>query len=80
MIRRLGTAGPALEAALRKPLIEVTSWLERRSDMPSRFAKYHSLLADPAAECTRIREFPGVSLDVAAMAAQVYPSLHRQKS
>jgi len=84
MIRRLGTSGGALGPeplmrAMEDHLRLVMAGMERRPDCRIHLVAYHALLAEPRRESEAIRDFLEVDLDVAAMAAQVDPSLYRQR-
>lgn len=84
MIRKRGTAGAAvkpevLSAALEAHSRQVAAWLERQPHLRVRWTAYHAVLAQPRAESEAIAAFLGIPLDVARMAAQVDPALHRQR-
>ena len=84
MITRLGTKGPALEAAmmaaaLKAHLAQTTAWLDRQSHLKTHRVEYHKLLREPLAQSKEIVGFLEVPLDVEAMAAQVDVTLYRQQ-
>jgi Sulfotransferase domain len=85
MIRRRETRGAALEpaalmAALELHLKQVANWLSARPDLSVCRLPYHELLAEPKATAARLAGFLNLPLDTEAMARQVDPSLHRQRS
>jgi hypothetical protein len=85
MIRRLGTAGPALAdesmaAALRAHVAQVSAWLDRQPNFTLLPIKYGDLLRNPDGAAEAVCQFVGVSLDTRAMALQVDISLHRQRA
>ena len=65
--------------AMEDHLRLVMAGMERRPDCRIHLVAYHALLAEPRRESEAIRDFLEVDLDVAAMAAQVDPSLYRQR-
>ena len=84
MIRRRGTAGPPLGreqmmSALQVHRNLVMNWIKASSNISLCVVLYHELLRDPAGVCQTVQQFLGQPLDVAAMAAQVDPSLYRQR-
>jgi hypothetical protein len=54
--------------------------LERRPCMRALFVQYGDVLAEPAAQAERVRDFLGLPLDVAAMAGAVDPALYRNRA
>jgi len=83
MLRNRGTEGPklvpaALEPVLQAHLAQVNAWLRTRPDLAVLKVGFHDVLADPRREAESMARFLGLPLDVAAMARQVDPSLHRQ--
>lgn len=85
MIRRRGTSGAplpeaALIAGLRAHLTQVNAWLGQRPDILVVRLEYHSVLRDPRSAARNVRDFLQQGLDVEAMAAQVDPSLYRQRT
>ncbi len=85
MISNLGTRGAALPAAampaaLRAHRNQVIAWLGTRKEIAVMQLDYHALLADPAAHAVEIARFLGLPLDTEAMAKQVDPALHRQRT
>lgn len=84
MIRRRGVGTPgapaaAIEAALETHLRSVTAWLQERSAMAVHWVDYPGLVARPLEHARVIAAFMGSGLDAEAMAAQVNPSLFRQR-
>jgi hypothetical protein len=84
MIRRRaasgGTLGPeALMRAMEDHLRGVIAAMERRPNCRLHPVDYHALLGEPRRESEVVRDFLELELDVAAMAAQVDPSLYRQR-
>ncbi len=85
MIRRLGAKPAALPeaamaAALEAHFAQVSAWIGRQAFLTACAFDYHDLLAAPAIEAERVKQFLALDLDTAAMAAQVIPALHRQRS
>jgi len=85
MIRRRGTAGPALNdaamtAALKTHFNQVNAWFQRKPEIRLHRLPYHQVLQDAARSASGIQEFLQRSLNVAAMAAQVDGSLYRHRS
>jgi len=84
MIRRRGTAGPALGreqmiSALRVHRNLVMNWIKAASNISLCVVPHHDLLSDPTSVSQTVQKFLGLPLDVAAMAAQVDPSLYHQR-
>lgn len=84
MIQKLGTTGPALppeamQRALDAHLKQVKAALRLRPEISVRWVAHQDVLHHPQRVCQDLQEFLGVPLDVAAMAAQVDPSLYRQR-
>lgn len=84
MIQRLGTTGPALapegmERALDAHLKQVKASLRLRPEISVCWVEYVKLLQNPQPVCEAIQQFLGAPLDLAAMAAQIDPSLYRQR-
>ena len=85
MIRRRGTAGPTLSreqmiSALQVHRNLVMNWIRAASNISLCTVSHHDLLGDPAGVSQTVQQFVGLPLNVAAMAAQVDPSLYRQRS
>ena len=85
MIRRRGTAGPPLSreqmiSALQVHRNLVMNWIKAASNISLCVVSHHDLLADPPGVSQTVQQFVGLPLDVAAMAAQVDPSLYRQRA
>jgi LPS sulfotransferase NodH len=68
-----------MTAAFRDHLKEIIAWLEERADIPICRIGYRRLLNDPASCARKIRDFLELDLDADAMAAQVDPSLYRNR-
>ena len=84
MIRRRGTAGPPLSreqmiSALQTHRNLVLNWIKAASNISLCAVSHHDLLRDPTGVSQAVQQFVGSPLDVAAMAAQVDPSLYRQR-
>jgi hypothetical protein len=84
MIERRGTTGPRLPAAAMLGALTahanlVTSWLKARTNLEVCWVEYHTLLSEPLDEAHRIAKFLDAPLNTEAMAAQVDPSLCRQR-
>ncbi len=85
MIQKLGTQGAglapeSLARTLEAHLKQVKASLKLRPDIAVCWISHRSVMDDPQSAAVSIQRFLGVPLDVAAMAAQVDPSLYRQKS
>ena len=68
-----------MTSAFRDHMKEVVAWLERRDDIPVCRIGYRKVLSDPAFTANTLRDFLGLDLNVEAMAAQVDPSLYRNR-
>jgi hypothetical protein len=84
MIRRLGTQpsglpAEAMERALDTHLKQVKASLRCRPEMSFCWVSHQELLQNPQPVCENLQRFLGIPLDVPAMAAQVDPSLYRQR-
>lgn len=84
MIQKLGTQGSALapEAmarALENHLRQVKAALALRPEMSICWMEYPRLIHEPAAAAANLQSFLGIPLDLAAMSAQVDPTLYRQR-
>jgi hypothetical protein len=84
MLRRRGkpdsVSHNALTAAFKDHLTEVSAMLESRLDICILRVGYRRLLGDPTGHSKSIRDFLALDLNVDAMAAQVDPSLYRNRS
>lgn len=85
MLRRRGTTGPAMdESALGKAfeahLKQVELWLKSKPEASVLRVNYHDVLRDPLVTSQRVEEFLAVPLDTQAMAAEVVPTLYRQRT
>ncbi|WP_165225836.1 sulfotransferase family protein [Aquisphaera insulae] len=82
MLDRLNReAGPRddIKAAFVKHLSRLRAWLAQQPNMQVLYIRYSDLVKDPEAQASRINEFLGGALDVAAMAEAVDPSLYRNR-
>jgi hypothetical protein len=84
MIKRRGTAGPALapaqmKAALQAHLTQVMSWVRAGKNVAFHLVSHHELIGDPTKVSADIQVFLNIPLDTATMAAQVDPKLYRQR-
>jgi hypothetical protein len=84
MIRRRGTTGAALGplaliAGLQAHLNQVSSLLERRSEIRVLRMPYHDVLGDPKKTAEKLQRFLQQSLDIDSMERQVDQSLYRQR-
>lgn len=84
MIKRRGTAAPALNAAaltaaMEAHLKQVKNWIKDKTNLTVWPLSYHQLVREPRATAEAIQQFLGIPLDVESMARQVDPSLYRQK-
>jgi hypothetical protein len=80
--RRQQPPGPPdaeMRRALLTHLLDVEEFLRARPDMPTLFVNYNRVIADPLAEVTRVAQFLGTTLSLAAMAGVVEAGLHRQR-
>lgn len=85
MIRRRGSAGaPMDDVALLKAfeghLKQVEVWLNSKPETSVLRMQYHEVLGDPLRASQRIEEFLALPLDTKAMAAEVVPTLYRQRA
>jgi hypothetical protein len=69
-----------LTNAFRQHLKEVSTLLEKRTDLPFYRVGYRRLLQDPVGIARALCDFLGIDLDVEAMARQVDLSLYRNRS
>ncbi len=60
-------------------LAKVTAWLQQKSNFEVLYLDYAALLRDPRSPIDQMQTFLQQSLDTAAMAAVVDPSLYRQR-
>jgi predicted AlkP superfamily phosphohydrolase/phosphomutase/thioredoxin-like negative regulator of GroEL len=84
MLDRHGRKGAALSseklrAVYGEQLLRVTEVLEKRK-LPVLRVSHHEAISDPVDLAKRVADFLGLPLDLAAMAAAIDPSLHRQRS
>lgn len=68
-----------LSRLFTKHVAEVRAWLATRPNFRCLDVDYNAMLDDPMPQLRRIRAFLGVPLDLAAMAAEVDPTLYRQR-
>ncbi len=84
MLERLDRGGARLEderlAAMFRQQLDVAFGLLRLHGVPVLRVPYAGVVEDPAGTAARVAEFVGGSLDVAAMAAAVDPSLYRERA
>ncbi len=85
MIRRRGsTASPLSDAAMQKAfeshLKQIESWFKGRPEIALLRIPYHNVLHDPRGTSEKIQSFLSIPLDIKAMAAEVVPSLYRQRT
>jgi hypothetical protein len=67
-------------AAFQRHLEKVRLWLCEQPNISVLYADYSAVLASPCLESSRISVFLGHHLNLAAMAAEVDGTLHREKS
>jgi len=84
MLRRRGTTGPAMDdsallKALEAHLKQVELWLKSKPEASVLRLNYHEVLHDPLRTSQRLEEFLAMPLDTKAMAAEVEPTLYRQR-
>jgi hypothetical protein len=80
--RRRQPPGPPdaeMRRALLTHLLDVEEGLRARPDLPALFVNYNRVITDPRAEVTRLAQFLGTTLAVAAMAEAVEAGLHHQR-
>lgn len=85
MIRRRGSGGSSMDdGALLKAfeghLKQVEMWLKTKPETSVLRTQYHDVLRDPLRAAQRIEEFLALPLDTKAMAAEVVPTLYRQRA
>lgn len=85
MLERRGMEGARLsddqlKSAFGAQLEKVAAWLTEQAHCSHLEVDYNRLMADPAAAAETVADFLGGTLDRAAMAAAVDPSLYRQRS
>jgi hypothetical protein len=85
MIRRRGSTGStvadsALLKAFETHLKQVEAWFKSKPNVTVRRVPYHEVLRDPLGTSQKLQQFVGMPLDVNAMAAEVTPSLYRQRT
>ena len=86
MLRRQGgplpdaTQEARLGSLLEAQLLATEHWVEAAPDASLLRVEYADLLRDPPGAAGRVAAFADSGLDVAAMAGQVDPALHRQRS
>jgi hypothetical protein len=69
-----------LKAEYGRGIVQVANLLDRRPDTRVLHLHRTNILTDPRAAAARLDAFLGGGLDVAAMAAEVQPSLNRHRS
>ncbi|MGH9359541.1 MAG: sulfotransferase domain-containing protein [Terriglobia bacterium] len=85
MIHKLGTQGAglapeSLARTLEAHLKQIKASLKLRPEIGVCWMDHHRVLDDPRSAAITIQKFLNTPLDVAAMTAQVDPSLYRQRS
>lgn len=84
MLKRRGTQDPSVNPAVIKQafqnhLYDVNTWLNGKANVRVLRMPYHRVLEEPRVVAQEIAKFLDRPLDVEAMAAQVDPSLYRQR-
>ena len=84
MLRRQGQDGASLPPeqlakAFGRQLDKIANWLADQSNFDVLYVEHRQVLAGPQAQAARIDHFLNGTLDAAAMAAVVDPSLYRQR-
>jgi Sulfotransferase domain len=84
MLARQGRTGAVLSdeklgAVFADQMAEIKKWLASYPVFQVLPVWYHELIANPASEAKRVREFVGGELDAAKMAAVVDATLYRQR-
>lgn len=67
-------------ATFHRHLASLVGWLERQPNFALLRVSYNEMLGAPQPQVERVNRFLGGTLDVAAMAAVVDPSLYRQRA
>lgn len=67
-------------AQFEKHLSDIKYWLARQPNMDVLYISYNKMLADPQADCVRVAEFIGRSLDVEKMLAVPSKNLYRNRA
>jgi hypothetical protein len=85
MIRRRGTTNApmddrALLKAFEGHLKQVETWLNSKAETSVLRMQYHDVLRDPLRASQSVEEFLAMPLDTTAMAAEVVPTLYRQRA
>jgi hypothetical protein len=68
-----------MAALFERHLWQIEAWMATQPSMEVLYVRYGDVLADPAAQATRINRFLGGTLDVDKMADVVEPGLYRQR-
>jgi hypothetical protein len=84
MLERSGKQGgrlapDAMKRAFSAQMAQIDARLAARADVRRLDVDYHRVVADPAAEASRVAEFLGVPDAAAAMAQRVDPALYRNR-
>lgn len=82
MLARLGrpiAPRDEIKRAFTQHLEKLFAWLEKQPNMHVLFVHHHDLVAEPAAQASRLNAFFGGRLDEAKMIAAVDPSLYRNR-
>jgi len=85
MLDRLGNAAPgadleAMKEAYRNDIVAARLFARKQSYMEMIEIDYRAAVTDPAGAAREVRDFLGVGLDEAAMAAAVKASLYRNRA
>src|ERR1700684_1557446 len=85
MLERLGQKLPnapqrVVTSAFNDHLKKVQKWLSEQPNIAVLYVDYAAVLANPHQEAEKIAQFVGYEFDLAAMIAEVEPSLHRERS
>jgi len=84
MLKRLGQPpGPARDVMKQHYIVHLAKlerWLAQRGNVKTLYVSYNEIMANPAQHATRVREFLGLDLNHAAMAAAVDSGLYRERS
>lgn len=63
-----------------KHLLQIQTWLQKKSNFEVLFVTYHEVITDPASHAARIDDFLDGNLDTDKMIAAVDASLHRNRA
>jgi hypothetical protein len=84
MLERLGREIPqipreAVMSAFERHLTQIRAWIAERLGVSVLYIEYAALLQDAYRESTRISDFLGLDLNIAAMAGKIEQSLYRER-